>query len=135
MRSSRTHIWPWLAATVLAHFAISAVHGAAHAGAQVPMSLGANLFVFIVILAGPLVGLALSWRAERAGSWVIALTMAGALVFGLVNHFVLASPDHVAHVAAAWRPLFTGTAALLALTELFGFSLALSVVRPGRALS
>src|SRR6476659_3022310 len=49
----------WLTAAVLSHLAISLVHGAAHAGAEVPLSPAANLFVYIVILAGPIVGLAL----------------------------------------------------------------------------
>jgi hypothetical protein len=46
--------------------------------------------------------------------------MAGALVFGFVNHFVISSPDHVNHVAEAWRPLFASTAWLLVLTEAAG---------------
>jgi len=104
-------------------------HGAAHGGANVPLSAAANLFLFVVILAGPLAGLALTWRSARIGSGLIALTMAGALVFGVVNHFVFASPDHVAHVDAAWRPLFAATAVLLALTEALGCALAIGVVR------
>ena len=55
--------------------------------------------------------------------------MAGSLVFGLVNHFVLASPDHVAHVSPEWRPLFATTAVLLAVTEAIGSGLAIRVVR------
>jgi len=81
--------------------------------------------VFVVILAGPLVGLALTWPAERLGSWVIAMALAGSLVFGVVNHFVFASPDHVAHVVPEWRPLFTATAILLAVTEGLGSGLAI----------
>jgi len=119
----------WLTAAVLAHLVISIVHGAAHAQAHVPLSRAANLFVYIVILAGPLIGLALLWAAGRIGSWLIAVTMAGSLVFGLVNHFVLASPDHVAHVAPEWRPLFATTAVLLAVTEAIGSGLAIRVVR------
>ena len=34
--------------------------------------------------------------------------------------FLLASPDHVSHVAPQWRPLFATTAVLLALTEAAG---------------
>jgi len=120
---------PWLTAAVLAHLAVSIVHGTAHANAHVPLSTAANLFVFIVILAGPVVGLALTWRAERIGSWTIAITMAASLVFGLVNHFVLASPDHVAHVALQWRPLFTTTAVLLAITEALGHEFDADVIR------
>ena len=96
------------------------------------MGPAATLFVFIVILAGPLVGLALTWRAARLGSWLIALTMAGSLAFGVVNHFLLASPDHVAQVDAAWRPLFAATAIALALTEGLGLGLAIAVALGGK---
>jgi hypothetical protein len=115
----------WLTATVVLHLVVASVHGVAHAGADIPLSRAANLFVFIVILAGPLAGTALMWPAPRIGSWVIAITMTGSLVFGFINHFVLASPDHVAHVVAQWRPLFATTAVLLAVTEALGVGLAL----------
>jgi hypothetical protein len=109
-----------LAAVVLVHLAINIAHGSAHTGAQVPLSLAGTLFVFIVILAGPLVGLGL-WRWwPRLGGWIVAACMSGALVFGLINHFIIAGPDHVAHVAAAWRQLFGVTAALLLLCEAAG---------------
>lgn len=129
MSSNSTSTWRWLTATILAHLVVSMVHGAAHGGAHVPMSLAANLFVATVIVAGPLVGLALTWRAERFGAWLIAITMAGALVFGGVNHFVIASPDHVAHINGDWRLLFALTAVLLAATEGLAFVLALELAR------
>jgi hypothetical protein len=119
----------WLTAAVLSHLVISIAHGAVHAEAQVPLSRAANLFVVTVILVGPLVGLALTRPAARLGYWLIAITMAGSLVFGIVNHFALTSPDHVAQVARPWRPLFATTAALLALTEALGFGLAIRAAR------
>jgi hypothetical protein len=76
-----------------------------------------------------LVGLALTWPAARIGIWTIAITMAGSLLFGIVNHFVFPSPDHVAHVDRHWRPLFTTTAVLLGLTEALGCGLAIRVAR------
>ena len=120
-----------MAAAVLAHLVISMVHGAAHGGAHIPMSVAANLFVFLVILAGPVVGLALSWRAERTGSLIVALTMAGSLVFGSVNHFLLDSPDHVRHVEAQWRMMFATTAVLLTITETLGLGFAIRLLRRG----
>lgn len=119
----------WLTAAVLVHLAVSIVHGIAHTQARVPLSTAANLFVFIVILAGPLAGLALTFPAWRVGSALIALTMAASLVFGLVNHFVLSSPDHVAHVDPQWRLLFGTTAVLLAVTEMLGAGLAMRTVQ------
>jgi hypothetical protein len=125
----------WLTAAVLGHLVVSIVHGAAHANANVPLSTSANLFVFIVILAAPVVGLALTWPAQRIGSWLVAIAMAASLVFGLVNHFVLASPDHVTHVALRWRPLFTTTAVLLAITEVLGSGLAIRLARERQNVS
>lgn len=129
MSRKSSPFWRWLAIAVLAHLVVSIAHGAAHTQAQVPLSPAANLFVFIVILAGPLIGLALTWPAAPIGGWLIAITMAASLVFGVVNHFVFASPDHVAHVDPQWRPLFATTAILLAVTEAIGTGLAIRFVR------
>jgi len=114
-----------LAAVVLVHLAVSLVHGAAHAGAVVTLGAAGTAFVYIVILAGPLIGLALAVRQPELGSWLVALTMAGALVFGLVNHFIIQGTDHVAHVAPEWRTLFASTAALLAILEAAGTAIGL----------
>jgi hypothetical protein len=133
MTRNGSRAWTWLIWVVVAHLVISFVHGAAHAQAHVPLSLAANLFVYIVILAGPLLGLVLAWKARRIGSVVIACAMAGSLVFGLVNHFVLASADHVSHVDPQWRALFATTAVLLAVTEALGSGLAIRVIREGKA--
>jgi hypothetical protein len=127
--------WRWLAVVVLVHLVVSIVHGAAHSGARVPLSPASNLFVLVVILAAPVIGLMLTWPAERMGSWLIAVAMAGSLAFGVVNHFVIASPDHVAHVASQWQPLFATTAVLLALTEAAGAVIAIRVAGEGKKRS
>jgi hypothetical protein len=109
-----------LTAVVLVHLAINIAHGSAHTGAQIPLPLAGSLFVYIVILAGPLVGLGL-WRWQpRLGGWIVAACMGGALVFGLINHFINDGPDHVARVAAEWHQLFGVTAALLVVCEAAG---------------
>jgi hypothetical protein len=71
--------------------------------------------------------------SKRMGAVLIALTMAGALVFGVVNHFVLSSPDHIAHVVGRWQLLFAGTAILVALTEALGSVLAFNTLRGRRS--
>ncbi len=129
MTGNRSRAWTWMTAVVLAHLLVAIVHGIAHTQAQVPLSPTQNLFVLLVILAGPLIGLALTWPAPRFGSWIVAITMAGAFIFGLVNHFVFVSPDHVAHVDPHWRPLFATTAVLLAVLELLGAVLAIRFAR------
>jgi hypothetical protein len=109
-----------LAAVVLVHLAISLVHGRAHVGARVFLPLAGSLFVYIVILGAPLAGLALSRWRPRAGAWIVAASLGGALIFGLVNHFVIAGDDHVSSVAPEWRTLFGATAALLVASEAVG---------------
>jgi peptidoglycan/LPS O-acetylase OafA/YrhL len=124
----------WLVIVVLMHLAVSTVHGAAHTGAHVELSQAGTLFVFIVILIGPLVGLVLTWPARRIGSWIIAITMAGSFVFGLVNHFLIAGDDHVSHVDPQWRTLFAASALILAAIELLGSGLAIAYARKRRSV-
>jgi hypothetical protein len=65
----------WLAAAVIAHLLISALHGRAHDGGHVALTAGQSLFVYTVILAGPLVGLAVSFIRARVGGFIVAATM------------------------------------------------------------
>jgi hypothetical protein len=133
MKETARSGWIWLGTVVLLHLVVSIVHGEAHSKAHVALSPAGSVFVLVVIIAGPLIGLGLAWPAPRIGAWVIALTMAGALIFGLVNHFVLASPDHISQVDPQWRPLFTTTAIVLVVTEALGAGLAVRLHRIGKS--
>jgi hypothetical protein len=110
---------------VIAHAAVATLHGAAHQALGVSLSVSQSLFVIIVIAIAPvLAGLLLWKKPSAAGAVMLALSMAGSLVFGVYNHFVALSPDHVSHVGAmsnsAWVTVFQATALLLPLTELAG---------------
>ena len=118
-----------LGAVVLLHFLVSLVHGSVHDSAGVVLSGSAMLFVVVVILAGPLAGFAWMWKQPVAGARLIGVTMAGSLVFGLINHFIIAGADRIDHVAAHWRPMFTLTAASLAAIEVVGAVLGLAYRR------
>lgn len=109
-----------LAAIVIVHLVIMAVHGAAHAQAGVALGPLGNAFVLIVIGIGPLAGLIWSFARLREGSLLVAATMGASLVFGLVNHFLIPGPDHVAHVAGPARAMFGVSAALLMVSEALG---------------
>jgi len=123
-----------LAAVVLVHLVLSLLHGAAHAGASVALGPAGDMFVYLVILTGPIAGLFVALRQPRIGGWIVALTMSGSLVFGLVNHFIIKGTDHVSHVAAAWRSQFALTAALLLVVEAAGAAIGLrEAVRVRRA--
>jgi hypothetical protein len=109
-----------LSAVVFTHLAVTLVHGAAHAGAGVPLTPAATLFVLLIIEIGPLAGLVWARIRPREGGAAVAASMTGALLFGLANHFLLAGADHVSQVTGPWRGLFGSTAGLLVVTEAAG---------------
>lgn len=114
-----------MAAAVIIHLGVTVVHGMSHARANVALSAASMVFVWAVIMIGPLAGLILQRTVlPRAGAWVIAATLFGSFVFGLVNHFLIPGIDHVAHVVGPWRVMFGVSAALLAVTEALGSALA-----------
>jgi hypothetical protein len=121
-----------LALVVIAHLAITVAHGAAHTAADVRLGTPGLAFVVIVIIVGPIAGLVwMRWR-PAAGAWLIAATMAGALLFGFVNHVVIDAADRVDRVMGPARTLFQITAALLFVSEAAGAWLGAAVARRAR---
>jgi len=114
-----------LAWVVILHLALSAIHGLAHARAKVLLTSASTLFVLAVIIAAPIVGLVIQRAFQpRTGDFIIALSLAGAFLFGVANHFLIHGADHVSQIAQPQRALFGITAASLAVTEFFGAILA-----------
>jgi hypothetical protein len=107
---------------VLAHLAVVLFHGRAHEDLRVGLNAWQNVYVLAVIVVAPLIAMLLVWtRLSRVGFWVLAVSMAGSLIFGAVYHYVIVSPDHVSHLPPGdAQGVFRMTAALLILTELFG---------------
>ena len=85
-----------------------------------------QLYVILVILLAPLVALVLSFtRYLRAGLWLLLVSMLGSLIFGACYHYVIISPDHVAHLPpGAAQGVFRTTALLLLVTEALGVAVA-----------
>src|SRR5215467_9911461 len=98
----------WAAVVVLAHLVVYIIHGMAHSRLQIGLSVWGSIFVIGVIGIGPIAGLLLLWAGRvRSGAMTLALTMAGSLLFGLWNHFVVSGPDHVAHLPEGpWKSTF-----------------------------
>jgi hypothetical protein len=113
------------AALILAHAALTVVHGAAHAGEGVWPSPAEDVFVALVIAVAPLVALVLLFNHRpRAGAACLFGAMLGALLFGLANHYLLPGADNVASVpAGTWQLPFQVSSALLAVTEAAGTAL------------
>jgi hypothetical protein len=125
---SNAGLW-WLSLVVLGHLTITLLHGRAHDGGQVAITRAQSFFVYGVILAGPLLGLAVAFVRTRAGGLIVAAAMAGSLLFGLINHFIIVSPDHVSQVPVPWRAMFAATATLLAASEVVGVAVGLRIGR------
>lgn len=102
------------------HFAINVAHGIAHAHLAIGLNAFQKIFVAAVIVVAPLYAAYLIWKGNlRTGGALLALSMAGALVFGVYYHFILPGPDHVTHInmpiSLDVRDIFDVSAVLLAL--------------------
>jgi hypothetical protein len=89
-------------------------------GAHVATTPLQSAFIWLVIEIGPIAGLVLVLLGRSSGGWLVAATMVGALVFGVVNHFVLAGADRVDYVTGPWRLPFAASAGVLAFIEAAG---------------
>ena len=127
---SRTHRIVCTVA-ILAHLAVNLLHGRAHEELRVGLSAWQNIYVVTVILIAPLIAMLLLWtRYTRVGVLVLVISMAGSLIFGVIYHYVIVSPDHVSHLPPGdAQGMFRMTALLLIGTELFGLVVGLFGLR------
>ncbi|MEG3894228.1 MULTISPECIES: hypothetical protein [unclassified Microcoleus] len=104
------------------HAIANGLHGLAHLQIPIPLSLLQSLFVGIVIFLMPIIAAVLLWtQFYRIGSWLLLSSMAGSLLFGLYNHFIEISPDHVSQVASeGWGLVFQVTAILILIVDGLG---------------
>lgn len=126
--------------TIIVHALVSALHGWAHQVLNVELSRFQLLFIAIVITCGPVLAGLLIWKGvQRAGAIILALSMAGALVFGVYYHFVLVSPDHVSHLpgiaGSTEAIIFQVSAVLLALVEGIGVLVGIMALKSDAALA
>ncbi|KAI9130337.1 hypothetical protein [Acaryochloris sp. CCMEE 5410] len=122
---------------VIAHTLISALHGLAHLLIPVPISVLQALFIAGVISALQIVAVLLVWRQQvKWASTVLLVSMAGSLLFGLYNHFVVISPDHFFQMPpTSLGVLFQVTAVLLTVSEGIGIGVSVWALNPRQPLS
>lgn len=107
---------------VAIHAIANGLHGLAHVKIPVPLSLVQSLFVGIVIFLIPIIAVILLWtQYYHVGSWLLLSSIAGSLLFGIYNHFLVISPDHLSQVSfEGWGLLFQVTAILILFVDGFG---------------
>jgi len=122
MTLKATSMRVWVTIAVVAHLIVVLLHGQAHTRLSVGLSNWQQSYVLVVIVIAPLVALVVSFtRYARAGLWLLLASMLGSLIFGACYHYLIISPDHVAHLPPGdARGLFRSTALLLLVTETFG---------------
>ena len=109
-------------AIVVAHLLVNIAHGLSHRELRVGLPLSGSVFVIVVVLALPLVAMGLVWtRKKRFGFILLSLSMFGSFLFGLYNHFLVTSQDHVhSQPPDIWGIVFVLTAYGLLITEAIG---------------
>ena len=122
-------------ALVVIHAIIAAMHGLAHIGGNVGLTLFDVTFVGIVISIAPLVAVLLLYKYSwQTGTWLYLIAMIGSFAFGLHHHFLAAGPDNVMdQLPGTWAVLFQATAILLTVLEAVGCIIGLVLVSSKRA--
>lgn len=114
---------------VLLHGIIAGIHGLSHVYSSVYLPWWGSLFVLIVIVLAPLVSIRLfNIRYYQMGMWLLMLSMLGAFIFGVMNHFIVINPDHVSEVHEG-NAFFTITSWAVALSELAGTGIGIGGLR------
>jgi hypothetical protein len=118
-------------AIILVHLGIAVLHGSAHKNLFIGLSVSQEFFVWTVIIAAPLIAaILLLVRMRRAGGLFLFLSMAGSIVFGAWNHFLMQGADNIASSPpTGWGLAFRVTASLLFLTEGLGCALGISLLQ------
>ncbi|WGV25294.1 hypothetical protein [Halotia branconii] len=109
-------------AIAVVHAIANGLHGLAHIEIPVALSGLQSSFVAIVIFLAPIIAAVLLWtQFYRLGSWLLLSSIAGSLLFGIYNHFLVISPDHVSQVAfTGWGMLFQITAIVIVIADVLG---------------
>ena len=117
---------------VAAHFLVVVLHSAAHEILSVKASAAQLAFIFPVIIVAPVAAGFLLLKHEKAGAYLLTVSLAGSFFFGLYYHFVARTHDHVEHVAVLqptlWASVFEATAYLLVITEELGVCVGLMIL-------
>ncbi|HJO02535.1 MAG TPA: hypothetical protein QGG47_01020 [Acidobacteriota bacterium] len=119
------------ALVVTANLLIGAAHMLAHLQLGVRLAPWQDIFVSLVVVTSPIAAAVLvRTPLRRIGASLLAGSMAGALVFSTYFHYILVSPDHVAHLPEGdLRWLFRLTAGLLLVAQGLGVAIGMLMMK------
>jgi hypothetical protein len=113
-----------VAALAAVHLAVTLWHSGAHTELAIGLPPVKLAYAYAVIVIAPPVAAALLWtKLARAGLWVFTLAMLGSLLFATYHHYILVSPDNIAHLPEGTpeaHARFVSSAGISALLELAG---------------
>lgn len=111
-----------VAALAAVHLVVTLWHSGAHTELAIGLPPLKLAYAYAVIVIAPPVAAALLWtRFARAGLWVFTLAMLGSLLFATYHHYILVSPDNIAHLPEGTpeaHARFVSSAGISALLEL-----------------
>jgi len=84
------------------HHVVAILHGGVHTEIPVILTSFQNLFVTIVMMLLPIMAVTLTWtRYSKIGLLLLAICMFSSLLFDIYYHYILVSPDNIAHLPIA----------------------------------
>ncbi len=111
-----------VAALAAVHLAVTLWHSGAHTELAIGLPPLKLAYAYGVIVIAPPVAALLLWtRFATVGLWAFTLAMLGSLLFATYHHYILVSPDNIAHLpegAAEAHARFISSAGISALLEL-----------------
>lgn len=111
-----------VAALAAVHLLVTLWHSGAHTELAIGLPPLKLAYAYAVIVIAPPVGAALLYsRFARLGLWLFFLSMLGSLLFATYHHYILVSPDNIAHLpegTEAAHARFVESAGISALLEL-----------------
>jgi hypothetical protein len=111
-----------VAALAAVHLLVTLWHSGAHSELAIGLPPLKLAYAYAVIVIAPPVAAALLWtRFAGLGLWLFTLSMLGSLLFATYHHYILVSPDNIAHLpegTAEAHARFISSAGISALLEL-----------------
>jgi len=90
---------PLVASLAALHLGVTLWHSGAHSELAIGLEPWKLAYAYAVIVIAPPVAAALLWtRFARPALWVFTATMVGSLLFATYHHYILVSPDNIAHL-------------------------------------